>query len=343
MAFVCEIPGGSISGEVVHATPVELPALTVDCGEQPPVSRKVSGKIAGVGPDALVEVQASNAAPLAYLLAHVDPPAASYAGAIPPGIYDLAAIASVAGRPTRALLRRDVDLSADSVLDLDLAQGVALLEQPLTFLGDGASAPERVSSVALYTARGRFQATDASGLAPKGYLAFPKTALQPQDVQELEVVSVGGQMPKFSLRGVVRGFREPKPMEVELPPEFGSAQVSAAATSPTLRPRMTFQTYPNALYYQLSVTQLTGARVTSWLSIFSAGWLGTQTSYDFPDFGVASGFETRFGLQPQGMFEQACDAVTSTRDLSRTLNADPATRDGATMTYARKSDVGPIR
>jgi hypothetical protein len=344
LAMVCEAPGGSVSGEVIHATAAELPALSLNCGEGPPAaSHKVSGKFSGMVGGNSFQVQAASA-DVTYLVGQVSPPGDTYDGLLPPGTYDLAAIALMGGKPRWAALRREVMVAGTTVVDFTFDAASALVEQPLMLPGDSAAAPGLTASIRLFTGRGVVQLDHPPEPQPKSYLAFPAALMRMGETQELEVLSVAGQMPRFNLRGTVRGFREARPLEVKVPPEFASARVTAAATTPTLRPRMTFDAYPGALYYQLSVGQVAADRVTSWLAIFSAGWLDGKTSYDFPDFSGAPGFQEGYLFQPQPQqLDYACDAVTSTRDFWRTINADPASRDGAQMTYARKTDRGPIR
>jgi hypothetical protein len=136
------------------------------------------------------------------------------------------------------------------------------------------------------------------------------------------------------MRGLILGLAQPKAVEVAIPPAFSPA-LSVPAS---LRPSVTFTAYPGALYYQLAASQFSGRDSVQWLCIFSAAWLGGGTSYQLPDFTGAPGYRPEFGLQPQVAVDVAADAVTSSRDLARTLNDDPDTRDGSRLTYARKGD-----
>jgi hypothetical protein len=335
LAFVCSLPRG-FGGEVVHATAAELTALTIDCGAPPPVaSHRLSGKITGLPAAARVEVQGGRGAE-SFQLQQIDPPATAYQASLPADTYDLAAISYLDDRPGQLLLRRDVAIAADVVVDLDFAQGLPLLEQPLSLTGDGASAPGLVAVVSLITKRAQLAWGDLSGQRPTGYPALPASALAAGEVLELDVSSTTGQLPAFSVRGIILGLRQPKAVEVALPPLFSPELSVTAAASP--RPRVSFTAYPGALYYQLVAGQFTAGRTAQWLCIFSAAWLGAEASYQLPDFSGARGYRAEFGLLPQAAVDIEADAVTSSRDLSRTLNDDPATRDGSRLTYARKGD-----
>ena len=344
LAFVCEALPDAFSGEVVHATAAELPALTVDCGPATSTTNhQLTGSISGVDPEVTVEVQAAGAG-YTHRLGTVSAPRLTYEAQLPAGTYDVLALATVAGRSPRAFFRRDVELQRDTVLPFQFGLGIdtALAEQPLTLVGGAASAPMPYAAVSLFTGRGSFQATAGAGPLAS-YFSFPSSVLQPGDTQTFEVGSATAGVPPLSMRGVVLGFREPRPLEVKLPPPFDSARVTAAATAPTLRPRMSFQPYPGALFYQLSATQVSPSTFTSWLAIFSDAWLGGATTYELPDFSAARDFRDVYGFDPTAPLDYTCDAVTSSRDFARTINDDAATRAGARMTYARKVEHGLLR
>ena len=133
----------------------------------------------------------------------------------------------------------------------------------------------------------------------------------------------------------MKGFRQPRSLDVTLPPDFPVELSLPPGPSP--RPRLAFTPYPGARFYQLVATQLEKGRVVVWLAIASAAWLGSQTSYQLPDFGAASGFRAELGLAP-GMIDVEGDAVTSSRGFAESINDDPDTRDGSQLTYARKAD-----
>jgi hypothetical protein len=336
LVFVCQVPPGGAGAEVVHATAAELPALTIDCGAPPPMTiHEVSGKISGLPAGASVSLQGGHGTE-SFEQTPIDPPATAYQTSLPADTYDLAGIAYLDGRPTQLVLRRDVVVDADVVLDLDFAQGLALADQPLTFTADSAGAPGLAAWVNLLTRRARLAWIDQSGQPLTGYPAVPAGALASGDMLALDVSSTAGQLPAFSARGVMLALRKPRPVEITLPPAF-SAQLSLPpGDSP--RPAASFTPYPHALYYQLIASQFTANRSVQWLCIFTAAWLGGEASYQMPDLGGAPGYRPEFGLQPQVDMDLEADAVTSSRDVSRTLNDDPATRDGARLTYARNGD-----
>jgi hypothetical protein len=147
-----------------------------------------------------------------------------------------------------------VALTSDAVVDLDFAQAVTLAEQPLVLMGDTASAPGLAAGVTLFTGRGRFVWGDGSGQAPSSYAALPAAALAADDTLELEVFSVKGAEPAFTSRGVVKGFRQPRSLDVTLPPDFPVELSLPPGPSP--RPRLAFTPYPGARFYQLVATQL---------------------------------------------------------------------------------------
>ena len=335
LAFVCDMPPDGASLEVVHATVAELPALTVDCGApQPMTTHKVSGKLAGLAAGASVAIQGGRTSE-SFELPQIPPPATAYQATLPEDTYDLGAVAYLGEQPKQLVVRRDVAVTADVVADLDFAaQGVALADQPLS-LKEGAGAAGLSVGVHLLTGRAHFWWGDRSGNAPTGYPAPPASSLRPEDLLAVEVSASSGQLPPFDVRGLFVGLRQPKALEVSLPPAF-AAELSVPAGSP-VRPRATFTAYPNALYYQVVAYQFLAGRSTQVLCIFSAAWLGAGTSYQLPDLTAAPGYRPEFGLQPE-MMDVEADAVTSSRDLARTLEDDPASRDGSRLSYARRGD-----
>jgi hypothetical protein len=332
LAFVCESDLGAPSGEVIHASVDELPAVTVFCGEAPPSTyRKLAGKISGLPPDASVLLQVRGG------FAALDAPVTGYSMTAPVGTFDLGVFASVKGRATQALVRRDVVISADTTLDLDFAtQGVALVRQPLRVSGAPAGTVEWKGSTALVTASDSLLwGDDDVSHSPADYAALPASALRPGESQKFEL-GVNGPLPAAQdFVGVIRTFREPAALDVALPAPFASPQVSRAAGAGA-RPRVTFQPYPGALFYQLVCSQQVGRAEVSWLSIFTPAWLGGATSYELPDWSTVPGFH--YGFSPGGLVGET-DAVLSNRNLPRTLHDDPATRDGAELKYARRSFV----
>jgi hypothetical protein len=122
LAIVCAAEGGAF-GELVHATVAELPGLAVDCST-PPLAmtrHKVSGKVTGLGAGATLELQAGDGAYTVTVTEAQPTTTTMYQIDLPPATYDMAAIASLAGKPTHAVLRRDLALGADTVIDLDFA------------------------------------------------------------------------------------------------------------------------------------------------------------------------------------------------------------------------------
>jgi hypothetical protein len=337
VAFVCDRPDG-VSGEVVQATVAELKSLEINCGRSPSlVTHQLSGKILGLAPDAEATVYAG--ALWGTVVAMSGSAAASYQTRVPADTYDLAAFAQTGGKTTRALLRRGVAVGADTVVDLDFAaNGIALVGQPLTVTG-AATGPgyELTTTITLHTARGSVVGwTEAlPGSGPGSYAALSADDLGRDDRQELTVASAEPGAATFNIRGVVRGFRAPRAFDITLPPPFSSVQVGPAATAPTLRPRMTFEPYDGAVFYQMDAYDPGQTRPVGWLAIVSAAWLGGRTSYDLPDFAGARGFDDGFAFRSQAVLQVEPYAVRSTRDFARTITSDAATHDGSEVQYAK--------
>jgi hypothetical protein len=333
LAFVCD-QGDFVAGELIHTTLAELNTLTTACDPAAArLSHHLQGAVRGADPGATIAVFVGGAETSGQA-----PPAAmgSYDVTVPAGSYDVVAVESVQAKPTRVITLQTVRVTADTTADLDFAPGASLVEAPVTVTG--ADGPVE-ATLNLTTDLGAVASWSFSDSAYRGLAARDLAA---SDIQELTVSTTKTDGTTISERGVVLGLVAPQPVSVELPPAFSSAKISTAASAPYLRPRLAFDSYPSASFYQLITSSTSAAGDRQWLTIVSAGWLGGQTSYDFPDLSAAAGFQATWAAQSQDGAQVEADAVQSTRDFSQTIGSDHASSAGARLGYAKTTVVlGP--
>jgi hypothetical protein len=192
------------------------------------------------------------------------------------------------------------------------------------------------SSVSLRLAGGGylFWELASGGMPVQSYRALAAADLETADAQEVTVLAVSGTVPMLSIRGISRGFRAFAPLELTLPPAFTSAKLEVAAATPNLRPRLSFEPYSGARFYQMHVDTVSGTAQRGWLVIFSADWLGTATSYDFPDFSAARGFDSKWAFQPADTLQIESDAVRSSRGFLPSISSEVKNLAGSQLEFA---------
>jgi hypothetical protein len=328
LAFVCDL-GDFVPGEIVHASVAELPALTTSCNPAAAQgAQHLRGAVRGLAAGGQLSISAGGSsvevsAPIGA------PPPDGYDLELPIDVYDVVGVAFESARPSKALIAHDVSIKGEATLDLDFTRAASLVEQPVTVTG---AAGEVSTVVRLTTARG----TIAEWLlTPATYAGLRESDLGPDDIQEVTVSASAPSGTTFLERGVVLGVRAPRPLSVTLPPAFWSAKLGMVPGAPYLRPRASFEPYPDAVLYQVMASAATPTGGRGWLVILGAGWLGARKSYDFPDFSGVRGFQARWMLQAQDQAQLELDAVQSSRDLARTIASDHASSAGAKLSYAK--------
>jgi hypothetical protein len=331
LAFVCD-RAGWLSGEVLHATVAELPSLATSCDLM--VDRPIfplGGALKGVPASAAISVFVGSVG--GVQAAQVT--GTSYTLPVEASTYDVTALAQEPGKPDRVVVRRGVLVGAPTTLDLDFAaEGRSGVEQPLV-VKNTAVGETLEGSLEIQFASNGYLYWDLTGPSQASYRALAETDLGKEDAQQLSVLAVTGTPPTLSVRGASRGFRAPGPLELTLPPAFSSARLSLAATAPHLRPRLEFDTYGGARFFQLQMDRVSGTESFGWLAIFSADWLGEATSYDFPDFSGARGFEGQWAFGPQDTLQVESYAVRSSRALLPTISAERRSLAGAQLEFAK--------
>ena len=171
------------SGEIIHATVADLPTLETSCDlAAPRAAVRIGGAIRGLPAGTPVDVYVG--LPGEPVQATTNDAVTSYEALVPPGSYDVTAIAS--GTPARALIHRNVAVSAGAAVDLDFASdGRALVEQPITVTG--ATGPVSIGVELRLGAAGYL-----GWAAPKmaSYPALAERDLGPGDTQQLSVFTL---------------------------------------------------------------------------------------------------------------------------------------------------------
>jgi hypothetical protein len=243
----------------------------------------------------------------------------SYQARAERGIYDIFAVQwDLQDVAQHALVRRDVEVVADVVADLDLsANGVRLVRQPVTVTG---ASPDDQMFVQCGFAAGR-GATQLCG----GELAVEPdtqyTAVAAEDLRpgEYNLVSVSS-----SSWGVHREMVESVPFVATPPPKLDPAVALETGAAPVSRPQVDLPQFPNVRDYELKIDRPNGPGV-GWSVRVTPGWLGSQRRYLFPVLDDAPGFDPLWRLMQQSLPAEIFIIATSSNwPLQRSERANHA-------------------
>lgn len=308
LAFAC--PAGRL-GEVIQATPAELPEVTVPCvAAGNPGAVRRTGALVGVPAGARPSVTFGLAG-VGPIGADVAPDGKSYSVELPPGTYDYAAVDG--GTPPRVLVGRGLAVEAAGTTDLDFATG-ARTTSARDVAVNGATPGETVAVKVFLTTSGRaLAAFEAPRVHALGALAAGET----------QTLRASGA----DARGVARWIDVDLGAGVsaiDLPPALVTPQHTGTATGPIIRPQVKLTPYPGVSFYQLnSVTAGTDLRALGWVVNTSAGWLGAGDTIALPDLTGVAGFDPIWGPARRNRTLVNTFAVTSTVGMARALDGLP--------------------
>ncbi|MCS7223877.1 MAG: hypothetical protein NZ959_04895 [Armatimonadetes bacterium] len=309
--------GGGQAREVIigHATLQELNNLRIVFPGQPtpPQQYQVSGSVSGL-PATLRVVGFVALGPGSGNFSSSDP---TYRLFVPAGLYDLWAHYGDGRSLNRGYLRRNVNVTGDTTLNIDFADGNYAFDRALMPI-EVTNIPTGWSAYALH----RFQTRNATD-APLGFLSsegtttlsgifgsVPSERIQDGDVLELEVSALT-HSPRYASIAHQRWFGRPDRQNVALPVPFTSPETSIVSSTPYVRTQTTWTPYPRAQAYLLSLHSMGGylsasfgdrrssrqpVHGTHWYVDITTGWLGTRSSYTLPDFSGLTGWNNEWGL-----------------------------------------------
>lgn len=342
------LPGENSASTVriLHATVGEIPEIYLDAGT-PPISNPVT--VSGTVNDSLGGKMATVALRHAETWVH---PAWSrqYAVEVEPGTYDLAAslfTVSSADRAERILLRRGVNIVADTTLDIDFDSAEAFAPEVHTITLLGMSGDEYGEVDVLFRTKGGTSITIAQQWEMISdsfqFAAVPTTKQVDGDIHEVTLTAVSGQGEQ---RTVQRFFKEPTDLTLALPVPFGNVTVNLTPTTPYLRPTANWEPYQGAMYYriQYSPNIVAGARrtrqghsSTMWMVILSSSWLGGGGTYTLPDLSGVTGWKDEWALIPTIGLQWMVGAGTTNKTLSDVANQEVFAVDGLELRTAAKT------
>ena len=316
MALVCRSLG---LAEVIHQLAGGDFGVRVPCGDPldgfglPATTHRWQGAILGAGPGAQVTVS--------FGIHQVSLPAAvtgsSYSVDLRPGPHDLLAIAQEADGSARVIVRHHVEVGGPGTLDLDFGSPEAVTPrlniQRLPAVPPGELVQAGIQVTTWRGARGEL-VSPTPGRLPD----IPAGFLSPDDVQEAWIRSAARdavQLRQFSIR-----LATSAPLELTLPDPLTGVSAALAATTPVVRPRITFQPQPGVLFYQFTVAQLVPRQTVAWVVNASAAWLGAETSLELPDLSAVPGFPPELSPPPGVPLQLELTAVTSNRGMDVLLD-----------------------
>jgi hypothetical protein len=316
VALVCRSLG---LAEVIHQLAIGDFTVRVPCGDPldghglPATTHRWQGAIRGTGPGSQVTVS--------FGIHQVALPAAvtasGYSIDLRPGPHDLLAIAQEADGSARVIVRHHVEVGGPGTLDLDFASGAAVTPrlnvESLPTVARGELLQTGVQVTTWRGARGEL-VSPTPGKLP----LLPAGFLSPDDVQEAWIRSVAGdavQLRQFSV-----SLSTPNPINLMLPDPLIGVSAMRAATTPVVRPRVSFQPQPGVLFYQFTVAQLVPRQAVAWVVNASASWLGADGSLELPDLSAVPGFSSELGPPPEVPLQLELTAVTSNRAMEVLLD-----------------------
>ena len=288
---------------VTQALVSEVPRVEVDCGRVPQALLKVSVDTSAVPGTARIGVSVGYPR-RSY---QVGSSSRSVELMVPEGTAQIGVMALGSVDETlAAALRRDVSITGDTRIDVDLGTGtLPLVRQPLSIAGAG-PAPQ----VAVWMGNAAGSQLYLAG-TPGEYAYVAPAGLLPGDVQSLDVDDYedlpGGQ------RSVVALLGRAPPGQVTLPPPITVAVQRLSVSSYDLF-RFSFEPQPAARYYSAGAGYVR--------SKLTAGWLGSRREYTQPDLGAVPGWQASWAPMPGTAATARLTANGSNRSFAETW--DPA-------------------
>jgi hypothetical protein len=322
-AFVCAMPD-VMQGEVIAATAAELDDIQVPCPAPAGtgVRHRRVGAVRGLPTGGRAQVIFGSRTTGSWAAASSSD-GTSYMVDLPPGIYDL-----VTAVGSTLLVQHDINVDSPGTSDIDLGTGAATAKpQPLPTIATAAK--EILESGAFFTSAGGVR-VDLS--APKGSVGLLDPAdLGRGDSQEVYLEARDDQNGFRGLSLAVPGGPLPA---LNLPPPLTGVTATIASATPVVRPKITFEAYPNARFYQANVfTDMPDNFV--WLMNVGTGWLNGATSFELPDLSGVPGFDPAWGPRNDRALGVQVIGVASNRSFGPLLH-DLAPSAGDQTTYGKK-------
>jgi uncharacterized membrane protein len=201
--------------------------------------------------------------------------------------------------PNRIILRRNVNYANNSAiptLDFNGSEAFAPASANLTIANLGSDSA--VVGTSFYSgAFGAGAFSFSQGGATQRYAGVPADRLQGGELQTL-FVQAASTTDTTTSRGIFQFIRGVSDRTVTIGPNLGAVSVSAASTTPYLRPRATFAS--QAQYGQGATVDFDQDDRTATVTVSAAYLNGAPTTWDIsvPDLSAA-GFDPTWGCAPE--------------------------------------------
>jgi hypothetical protein len=287
---------------VDYGSPEELPMVSdtsgVSCGAA--TFKTVHGTVAGLGANDVARLSLGSQS----AFAHAGTGFEFEVNGLVPGPHDLIALRRTLendeSRVTGMIIRRSVDLADGATAPvLDFASAEAFLPVSRTVTVDGPEPGGTTTTVRLRTAHSTAELLTTFPTAPTAttaqYIAVPEAKLADGDLQSLTISSATSST---GTRSAQVYFRSPVDRTITLGPASSMPDLSAVATTPSLRLRARFDSQSaydrsTTIGYQQGQATLASVVMTATYASRNA------TGYDLvlPDFSAVEGFDGRWALR----------------------------------------------
>ncbi len=348
VAHVCADEAGEVNVVLSYATLAEGASVATPCpsDEADADFYTLSGSLSGLAEGETARVYGE------FLADKVTSAENTYALAgFTAGVYDLLVTVQRASAtpdefspPKEMLVRRDIAVQNDKVLDLDLGQAVSTSIRNVT-IDNVASGSEVSSSVSLVTERGA-SAELGAFVTEAAQTAFSfdyagLTAPTDRAVYHLSVGSfseeAGGALLSRSLR---RTFAAPENVTLSLPEPLGAAELR----SEEARLKMIWRTYAADASYTLTLEDSSETSETRYVVALSAPWLldaasEAELSYPLPDFSALPGWSETWTLGADPFWKLS--AHVERGDEAFSVSRSSAVSASSVATSTRKRPLHP--
>ncbi len=332
VAIVCVNNTTDVNVTIYHATTDELSEINHECEAPPPQNLvTVSGTVSGLGGNEVANISLDGGFGFAYS-------GVPYSLQVPPGTYDLIATKGTFAQEglsiNKVFIRCDVAVTSDTTINIDFNSPDAFDPETRNAVINGVASGEEFGGRVTFLSNRETSALMGMTTGTANTFQFagiPTNRQVGNDIYHLSATSLSSTDSRY----INRFFKAPADLSIVLPPHFGNATVTVAATTPYTRFTASWSVYPDAQAYVLDFGGATGRRTLlrpaavpsrrsrqevserNWFVGLSVGWLGGQSGYTLPDFSGLSGWNNAWGFQAgSGEVSWEVGAIASNRTLA---------------------------
>lgn len=307
LAWVCEPSSGAPRVNIVQATTTEATAATAACPTPVTTLYSVSGNLLGMpsGGTGFVSIGDGYEAQIPYSSS------APYSVVVSPGTKTVVAYGT--GSPGKILIIRSHTVSGSVTgydLDLSSASASTFSEDQVTLSNMPSGETSDVYAGLISSGTGLVYLGKTNGGTALSYPVVPAGLAQASDIYLFTGTAASNTATGFTSQRVDRTVQTPSgTVDLPMPPPLSSpAGIGVAAGRATATwGSLTFAQSGGTVVYGASVSPASPSSKAAWSVAITASWLGSNTSYTFPDLSSTAGWNTAWDF-PTGV---TADAVTT--------------------------------